>query len=156
MIRRYADVPLCAWNVCALFPHTNARKAANVGVERLRAHKKARKPVNVVVKRPRRWPKACREIGLNDGRSAAHAALYVRLCVHSGCADDSQCSGTTHTNIHITFRVGVERPLKGRMMLHFKAADRIFQGERAFPWTKTCAEMFPNLYLSLGRLIFAF
>ena len=68
--RRCADVPLCARNVSAHFAHANTRKAADDAVEL-----------------PRRWPKACREIGLNDGRSATRAMLYGRLRMRKRCSD---------------------------------------------------------------------
>ena len=98
VIRWYADVPLCVRNVSAHFAHTNTRKAADYALERRR-----------------RWPKACREMGLNDGRSATRAMFYARFRVHKRCADVPLCvrnvsTHFAHTNTRKAADDAVERP----------------------------------------------
>ena len=156
-----ADVSLCERNVFALFAHTCTRKLLmsasngadddpNQGVTVRHsaacirfhardgaqtfpqfAHTNTRKTADAP-ELPRRWPKACREIGLNDGRSATRALFYARLRVHRRCADVPLCvrnvsAHFAHTNTR-------------------KAADDALKRRRR--WPQACQE----IGLNAGRL----
>ena len=129
MRRWCADVSLCERNVFALFAHTCTRKLLmsasngadddpNQGVTVRHsaactrfhardgaqtfpqfAHTNTRKIADDAPELPRRWPKACREIGLNGGRSATRAMFYARLHVHKRCTDVPLCEKRSPLNL---------------------------------------------------------